>query len=183
MMLIEGSQEGKSECTHLLHKDSSCAGRDIRNYMQLMREYLPYVYVYASANSCLDRLNMEGGRDPASRLTQTADKRRERATPAETDEQKQERLRKQRREIGADALLRLPMEETRTRQRECLAAETTADKVTRFKQMSALQHKLKGYHAAESATERDIRLQKMSTCQCERLAAETTPERDARFYC
>ena len=47
-------------------------------------------------NSCVDRVNTEGGRDPASRLTQIADKRRERATPAETDEQKQERLRKQR---------------------------------------------------------------------------------------
>ena len=39
-------------------------------------------------------------------------------TPAEADEQKQERLRKQRREIGADALLSLPMEEMRTCQRE-----------------------------------------------------------------
>jgi len=35
---------------------------------------------------------------------------------------------------------------------------------------------------AESATERDIRLQKMSTNQCERLTAETTPERYAKFY-
>ena len=32
---------------------------------QLEREYLPYVYV-ANANSCVDRLNTEGGRDPAS---------------------------------------------------------------------------------------------------------------------
>ena len=47
---------------------------------------------YASANSCVDRLNTEGDRDPASRLTQTADKRRARAKPAETDEQKQERF-------------------------------------------------------------------------------------------
>ena len=31
--------------------------------------------MYASANSCVDKLNTEGGRDPASRLTQTADKR------------------------------------------------------------------------------------------------------------
>ena len=42
--------------------------------------------MYASANSCVDRLNTEGGRDPVSRPTQTADKRRERATPAETNE-------------------------------------------------------------------------------------------------
>ena len=63
--------------------------------------------MYASANSCVDRLNTEGSKDPASRLTQTADKRKERAM---TDEQKQERSRKRRREIGADALLRLPMQ-------------------------------------------------------------------------
>ena len=43
--------------------------------------------MYASANSCVDRLNTEGGRDPASQLTQTADKRRERAMLAKTDEQ------------------------------------------------------------------------------------------------
>ena len=65
--------------------------------------------MYASANSCVDKLNTEGGKDPASRLTHIADKRRERATPAETDEQKPEKLKKQRREIGADALLSLPM--------------------------------------------------------------------------
>ena len=44
--------------------------------------------MYANANSCVDRLNTEGSRDPVSRLTQTADKRREQATPAETDEKK-----------------------------------------------------------------------------------------------
>jgi len=95
--------------------------------------------MYASANSCLDRLNTEGGRDPASRLTNTTDESRKRATPAETNEQKQERLRKWRR------VLRLPMEEMRTRQCERLAPETTADKVTRLQQISVLQHKLKGY--------------------------------------
>ena len=61
----------------------------------------------------------------------------ERATPAETNEQEQERLRK-RRETGADALLRLPMEEMGTHQRERLAAETAADKDARLQlQMSA----------------------------------------------
>ena len=63
--------------------------------------------MYASANSCVDKLNTEGGRDPASWLTQIANKRRERATPEETDEKKQERLRKRRRDVGADALLSL----------------------------------------------------------------------------
>ena len=53
---------------------------------------------------------------------------------AETDEQKQERLRKQRREIGADAVLRLP--NGRACQRERLAAESTANKDTRLQQMS-----------------------------------------------
>ena len=72
---------------------------------------------------------------------------------AETDEQKQERLRKRRREIGADAL---PRGKMRTCQRERLAAETTADK--------------------------DPRLQQMSTGQCERLATETTTEKDGIFY-
>ena len=92
--------------------------------------------MYARVNSFPDRLNTEGSRDPASRLTQAADKRKERAMPVETVEQKQERLRKSRREIGADTLLRLPMEEMRTCQRERLAAEATADTDTRLKQMS-----------------------------------------------
>ena len=70
--------------------------------------------MYTSTNSCVDRLITKDGRDPASGLTQTADKRREGVTPEEADEQKQEMLRKQTREIGADALLRLPMEEMRT---------------------------------------------------------------------
>ena len=100
--------------------------------------------MYASASSCVDRLNTELGRDPASRLTQIADKGRERATPAEKDKQKQERLKKRRREIGAHALLSLPMEEMRTCQHECLAAETTADKDARLRQISELQHQLKG---------------------------------------
>ena len=67
-------------------------------------------------------------------------------------------MRKRRRDIGADALLSLPMEEMRTCQRKRLAAETTADKDARLKQISELQHKPKGY---ESATERDIRLQQI----------------------
>ena len=99
--------------------------------------------IYASANSFVDRLNTEGGRDPASWLTQTADKRREWATPADTNEQKQERLRKRRREMGADALLRLPIKEMRTCQHERMAVETTADKDTRLQQ---IKHKPKGYH-------------------------------------
>ena len=92
--------------------------------------------MYASANSCVNRLNTEGGRDPSSWLTQTADKRRKQATPAETDEQKQERLKKQRREIGADALLSLPMEEMKICQHERLAAETTVGKDARLQQIS-----------------------------------------------
>ena len=70
--------------------------------------------MYVTDNSCVDRLNTEGSRDPASLLTQTADKRREGVMPAEKNEEKQERLRKRRRETGADTLLRLPMEEMRT---------------------------------------------------------------------
>ena len=82
------------------------------------------------------------GRDPASQLTQTADKMRE---------QHWQRQRSKSRkgwesggDIGADALLGLPM--MRTCQHERLAAEATADKDTRLQQISALQHKLKGYH-------------------------------------
>ena len=51
-----------------------------------------HMSMYASANSCVDRLNTESARDPASRLIQTTDKRREQATPAETDYQKEESL-------------------------------------------------------------------------------------------
>ena len=109
-------------------RDSSCVGSDIRDYRQLKCEYPYCMSMYASANCCVDRHNTEGGRDPASRLTQISDKRRERVTPAETDKQKQERLKKRRREIGADALLSLPMEKMRTCQHERLATETTAEK-------------------------------------------------------
>ena len=98
--------------------------------------------------------------------------------PAETDEQKQERLKKWRREIGADALLSLPMEEMRTCQHECLAAETTADKDARLQQISELQHKPKRYQLRVPLKE----IAADSSRQCERLADETTPERDARFY-
>ena len=63
--------------------------------------------------------------------------------PAETDEQKQESLRKRRRETEADTLLRLPMEELRTHQCEHLTAETTADKDASLQQVNALQHKPK----------------------------------------
>ena len=58
--------------------------------------------------------------------------------PAEKNEEKQERLRKRRRETGADTLLRLPMEEMRTCQHDALEAETAADKDTRLQQMSAI---------------------------------------------
>ena len=44
--------------------------------------------------------------------------------------------------------------------------------------MSTLQHERL---AAETTPEREARLQHMSTLQHERLAAETTPERDARL--
>ena len=68
MMLIEDSQEGQSECAHLLDKDSmQCVGNNIGNYRHLEHEYL----------RCVDRLNTEGDRDPASWLTQISDKRRE----------------------------------------------------------------------------------------------------------
>ena len=178
MMLNEDSQEGQSECAHLLYKDSSCVGSYIGNYRQLKRKYLR-MSMYASANSCVDNLNTEGCRDPASWLTQIADKRREPEMPAETDKKQQERLRKWRREIGADTLLSLQMEEMRTCQCERLAAETIADKHARLQQISELQHKPKGYQLRVSLRHQ---IAADSTCQCERLAAETTPERGARFY-
>ena len=64
--------------------------------------------------------------------------------PAETDKQKQKRLRKWRREISADTLLRLSMEEMRTCQCEHIASKITDDKDVRVQQLDALQHKLKG---------------------------------------
>ena len=74
--------------------------------------------------------------------------------PAETDKQKQEMLRKRRRETRADALLGLPMEEMRTRQCERLATKTTVDKDTRLQQISVLQQKLKGYQLRVPLKER-----------------------------
>ena len=57
----------------------------------------------ASANSCVDRPNAEGGRDPASRLTQTADRmegtidvRRDRRAKAGKVEKTEERDRSRR---------------------------------------------------------------------------------------
>ena len=96
----------------------------------------------AIANSCVDRLNAEGGRD---RLTQTAD-RREGTSDVRRDRRAKAGKVEKTEEIGADALLRLP--NGRACQRERLAAESTANK--------------------------DTRLQQMSNWQCERLAAETT---------
>ena len=92
---------------------------------------------------------------------------------ADTNEQKQERLKE---EIRVDTLLSLPIEEMRTCQHERLAAETTADKDTRLQQTSELQHKLKSYQLRVPLKE----IAADSTPQCERLAAETT-ERDANF--
>ena len=92
---------------------------------------------------------------------------------ADTNEQKQERLKE---EIRVDTLLSLPIEEMRTCQHERLAAETTADKDTRLQQISELQHKLKSYQLRVPLKE----IAADSTPQCERLAAETT-ERDANF--
>ena len=61
----------------------------------------------ACANSGYQALSFPGHREPGyeARLTQTANNRRERVTPAETDEQKQERL--EERDSRADTLLRL----------------------------------------------------------------------------
>ena len=81
-------------------------------------------------------------------------------------------MRKRRREIGETD------EQRRDCTCECLAAETTADKDTRLQQMSALHHKPKGYQLRVPLKE----IAADSTRQCERLTAETTPERDARFY-
>ena len=54
------------ECAHLLYNDSSCVGSDIR-----IGTYCMYTYVeQTSANSCVDRLSTEGGRDSSSRLMQ-----------------------------------------------------------------------------------------------------------------
>ena len=50
--------------------------------------------MHASANSCVDRLNREGGRDFDSWLTQTVDKRRERVMLEKTDMQKQKKVEK-----------------------------------------------------------------------------------------
>ena len=83
--------------------------------------------MYGKPNSCVNRT--EGVRDPASQLTQTANKRRERATPAETDEQKQERLRKRRSRCSAQTANGRGM---RTCQRERLAAKNTPERDPRF---------------------------------------------------
>ena len=67
-------------------------------------------------------------------------------------------MRKRRREIGADDLLRLPIEEMKTCQHERLATENTADKDARLQQISELQHKPKGYQL-RVPLKGDIRLQ------------------------
>ena len=73
----------------------------------------------ASAKSCVDRLNAEGGRDPASRLTQTADRREGTSNVRRDRQAKAGKVEKtEERELGADAFLSLPMEEMRTCQWE-----------------------------------------------------------------
>ena len=61
----------------------------------------------ACTNSGYQALSFPSHQEPGyvAKLTQTADKRRERVTPAETDKQKQERL--EERDSQADTLLRL----------------------------------------------------------------------------
>ena len=113
-------------------RDSSCVGSDIGIGSLSLSTYR--MSMYASTNICVDRLNTEGGRDPASQLTQTTNK-------SDAGRHTSNCRKGWRREIGVDTLL--PIEPMRTHQRERLAAETTADKDTRLQQMSALQHKPK----------------------------------------
>ena len=85
MKLIQDSQKWDSRsvrtyCT----RDNSYVGSDIGTGSWSVSTYR--ISMHATANSCVDRPKTEGGRDPASRLTQTADKRRERVTLAETNE-------------------------------------------------------------------------------------------------
>ena len=54
------------ECAYLLYNDSSCVGSNIG-----IGTYCMYTYVeQTNANSCVDRLNTEGGRDSSPRLMQ-----------------------------------------------------------------------------------------------------------------
>ena len=160
--------EGQSDRADSLYKDSSCVGSDIRNYHKAAGAWIPIICLCCKCQQLCRQAEYRG------RQRSCFNTMREWVKPAETDKQKQERLRKWRREIGADTLLRLSLEEMRTCQCEHLASEITDE-------CPPVQTERL---AAESATERDIRLQKMSTRQCERLAAETIPERDdiARFY-
>ena len=66
MTLMKDSQEGQSECAHLSYKDSSCVGSDIGIGSWSVSTYR--MSMYTSTNSCVDRLNAEGGRDSASQL-------------------------------------------------------------------------------------------------------------------
>jgi len=55
-------------------QNSSCVGSDIEIGIWSISTYR--MSMYATANSCVDRLNTEGSRESASWLTQTANKRR-----------------------------------------------------------------------------------------------------------
>ena len=123
-------------------RGNSCVGSNFGIGIWSVSTY--HMSMYASANSCVDRPNTESGRDPASRLTQRgANKRREQVMPAETNEYKQQRLRKRRRDRSRHST-QTTNGRNKNCQSECLAAEITADKDTRWQQMSALQHKPKG---------------------------------------
>ena len=64
MTLIEDSKEGQSEsANYYCTGESSCVGSDIGTGSWSMSTHR--MSVYASANSCVDRLNTEGSRDPA----------------------------------------------------------------------------------------------------------------------
>ena len=58
-------QEGQSEHNYCT-RDSSCVGRDIGRGSWSMSIY--HMSMYTNADSCVDRLNIESGRDSASQL-------------------------------------------------------------------------------------------------------------------
>ena len=120
--------------------------------------------MYASANSRVDRLIQKAAEILLHGWPRLPIR----------DEQKQERLKKQRREIWGDPLLSLPMEN------ENLSAWTLGswNYCWLGHRIAADKHKPKGYQLRVPLKE----IAADSTCQCERLAAKTTPERDAKFY-
>ena len=167
-------------CGILWHGTSELSAKvfSVKSYFSAIREsFLPRKFPaipYASANS--RQLNTEGGRHPASRLTQIADERRdERRRQRQTSKARKVEKAEERDRSRRSA-------QTATEWKRCEPVSVNAWQLKLLLIKTPDCNKLKGYQLRVPLHERDIRLQQIvpvsvkewqlklplnSTCQCE----------------